>query len=107
MFKGPPKQLSAYSSAVYFPQLFKDPIFIARFKEKWNIYKTLWKEHIPNYVDQLYLQIHKSAERNEQMWPEWHKFNKFGEISYKELIDKLKESFIEQVEWMDKEIVKM
>lgn len=98
------KKWSIKDSAIYFPQLFKDTSFIKRLKEKWANYKSVWVEKIPDYVDQLYQNIHKSAERNEQMWPKWEKGNKYGRISYKELVDKLKESFLEQLEWMDREI---
>ena len=98
------KKWSIKDSAIYFPQLFKDSYFITRLKEKWANYKVIWEERIPDYVDHLYQQIHKSAERNEQMWPNWHKGNQYGQISYKELVDKLKEAFFEQVDWMDGEI---
>lgn len=98
---------SVKNSAVYFPQLFKDPVFITRLKEKWDTYKSLWKEHIPEYINQQYKKIHKSAERNEQMWPEWHKLNQYGKITYKELIENMINSFILQIEWMDGEIGKM
>ena len=98
---------SVKNSAVYFPQLFKDPVFITRFKEKWEMYKSLWKEHIPDYINQQYKKIHKSAERNEQMWPEWHKLNQYGKITYKELIENMINSFNSQIEWMDGEIGKM
>jgi hypothetical protein len=101
------KKWSVKNSAVYFPQLFKDPVFITRFKEKWDIYKSLWKEHIPDYINQQYKKIHKSAERNEQMWSEWHYLNKFGKITYKELIENMIKSFKLQIEWMDGEIRKM
>lgn len=98
------KKWTVKNTALYFPQLFKDPIFINRLKEKWGIYRKCWEERVPNYVDQLYQQIHRSAERNEQMWPNWHNLNKYGKISYKQLVDNIKDSFLVQLQWMDEQI---
>lgn len=61
---GPPWDFDAYSfgqygvrcflckdDAMYYKQLFKDPVFVDCVREKWNRYKSVWQSEIPEYID--------------------------------------------------------
>lgn len=117
---GPPWDFDAYSfgqygvrcflckeDAMYYKQLFKDPVFVDCVKEKWNRYKTNWQKEIPMYIDRQYDYIHRAAERNEVMWPDWLELNKYPDVSYKQLVEDMKSFFITQTDWMDEQISQM
>lgn len=93
-------------TALYFENLFKDPYFVKRMKEKWAEYKPLWLDRIPKFIDSQYQLIRRAAERNDKMWPEFCPETKADEKSYEQNVMEMKEAFIKQVEWMDESIKK-
>lgn len=95
------------NSTFYYEKLFNDPEFVKRVKEKWALYKPLWEEKIPVFIDEQYEIIHKAAERNEIIWSDWHTCNLYGEVSYKELVEEMKENYIIQLNWMNEQIEKL
>lgn len=90
--------------ALYFNKLFKDPTFVRQVKEKWSNILPIWKDCIPKYIDEQYARIFRSAKRNERMWSQWHQVNKYPETSYEQLVAKMKDSFKEQLSFMDEQI---
>ncbi|UTC48243.1 CotH kinase family protein [Treponema vincentii] len=98
------RKFYAKSDAFYYSQLFKDPYFVNRVKEKWRIYKTKWRDRIPTFIDAQYKLIHNAAERNETLWTDWHKVNQYPEKTYHQLVLDIKQAFIDQLEWMGSEI---
>lgn len=90
--------------ALYYHQLFKDPVFIERLKEKWKNYKPLWEKEIPQFIDSQYDAIHKAAERNEILWPDWHPVNSYPSKTYKQCVEEMKDAFVRQLNWMDYQI---
>ena len=110
---GPPWDVDAWSfgtyglkvfwakdNSLYFNLLFKDPVFINRVKEKWDRYKKVWSEQIPKYIDEQYNKIHRSAKRNEMIWPDWI----VPSSSYEQSVQEMKETYITQLNWMDEQI---
>lgn len=93
----------AKDNSLYFNMLFKDPVFIKRVKEKWNKYKKVWSEQIPNYIDEQYHTIYRSAKRNEMIWPDWI----VPASSYEQSVQEMKEAFVTQLNWMDEQINNM
>lgn len=111
---GPPWDFDAHTFGVYgehriflnrptfwFYWMMKDPVFVERLKEKWKIYKTLWIEHIPSFIDELYIQIYQSALRNEQMWPDWYPMYGYPIKDYLTLIEEMKVFFEAQINYVD------
>lgn len=84
---------------IYFYKLLKEPFFVSRLKEKWGIYKDVWRRDIPIFIDATYKRIRRSALRNELMWPEWHSI--FSYKNYDECVDEMKNNFIRQVDYMN------
>lgn len=114
---GPPWDFDAWSfgqlgtcvfytkfNSSYFSFLFEDSQFVKRVKEKWNSYMPTFETRIPGYIDGVVTEIRRSAYRNEQMWPDWHSINEFPETSYDELIADMKNSLMEQLYWMERQI---
>lgn len=97
----------AKTSGLYFYKLFNNDTFVKRVKEKWNLYKPIWEEQIPAYMDYLYNKVKRSAKRNELMWPNWHTVNCYPEKSYDQLYEEMKQSFFRQLEYMNNEIRKL
>lgn len=89
---------------LYYNSLLKDKFFVNRLKEKWANYKRIWLDKIPTFIDNQYMTIRRAAERNDIMWPEWCPENKAGSRTYKESVDFMKTSLIEQIYWMDLKI---
>lgn len=92
------------SGTLYYNSLLKDPYFVNRLKEKWAVYKHVWMEKIPIYIDSQYQIIRRAAERNDQMWPEWCPENMAHERTYRQSVDAMKDAFVDQVNWMDAKI---
>ncbi len=113
---GPPWDLDAWTlgmrgknvfyakDSFYYAKLFKDPVFVSRVKEKWELLYPIWKEEIPVFIDEQYEIIHRGAERNDNLWNDWHPLWSYPEKNYKQIILEMKEAFLKQLEWMNLEI---
>ena len=95
--------LFAYDYTWCYKRLLKDPFVIKRLKEKWSKYYILWKDYIPGYIDQQFKLIHKSALRNEKMWPNWL----VSSNTYEYHVEEMKKVFISQLNWMNDYIVNL
>lgn len=115
---GPPWDFDAYSFgtgglnyfhcskvAFYFRNLFKDKLFVNRIKEKWGKYLETWMNDIPAFIDKQYLWIKNAASRNEVLWPRYDPHPIYGEETFKESIEHMKYSLIEQLIWMNNSIM--
>lgn len=98
------KKFWANKTTLYFNYLFKDPAFVAIVKSKWRKYKQDWMTKIPLYIDEQYEKIYRSALRNEKMWTKWNGLNYYGIKTYEEIVEDMKSSFMEQLQWMDQQI---
>ncbi len=73
-FKGDSKFLLAdhvatgSERALWYPQLFRDPKFKAKAKEKWNSYYSAFQT-IPSFIDNEAAIIAKSVAMNNVLWP--------------------------------------
>lgn len=61
----------------------------------------MWEAKIPEFINEKYIEIRRSALRNEVMWPEWIPFFNVEQKSYENIIDDMKKSFIDQLNFMD------
>jgi hypothetical protein len=62
--------LNNNSHAKFFSKFFQDPIFLAKYKEKWNkMYYGIVS--IPDFIDDMARKLEKSAKQNFQTW--WYK----------------------------------
>ena len=91
-------------TALYFENLFKDPYFVNRMKEKWAVYKSIWLDSIPKFIDTQFDYIHRSALRNDKMWPDFCPETMASEKSYEQNVEDMKDAFYKQLDWMDTSI---
>lgn len=114
---GPPWDFDAWSfglygtshfyctkTAFYYENLLKDPFFINRLKEKWAIYKPIWLDKIPKFIDDQYQLIKRAALRNDKMWPNFCPETMADTKTYEQNVMEMKDAFIKQIEWMDHSI---
>ena len=73
-------------------------------KEKWAVYYPLWRERIPQFIDDQMLYIYRSALRNEQMWPDWTSVNHYPDEDYDDYVEDMIDAFIEQIDWLNEQI---
>lgn len=112
---GPPWDFDAWSfgcvkyeywltkeSSLWLEQLFKDPLFVTRVKEKWDVYKKIWRTEGIDYMNNQYDRIFKAAKRNNTMWTEW--CWAYQDMSFEESVEKMRQSIIHRIEWMDERI---
>lgn len=93
----PPGSFSCIYTSLYYKYLFRDSFFIERLKQKWNSIKEVWKEKIPLFIDRQYDEIHRSAERNEIMFPHWL----YPNGNYNSKIMEMRENFLDEIDWLD------
>lgn len=89
-------------SSLWLEQLFKDPLFVTRVKEKWDVYKKIWRTEGIDYMNNQYDRIFKAAKRNNTMWTEW--CWAYQDMSFEESVEKMRQSIIHRIEWMDERI---
>ena len=84
----------------YYHYLFQDPVFVAKVKERWAIYKSKLMEGdqtFLNYMQEIINQISKSASRDLKYWENDY-FTFSGETA------KVKSGFKGKIRWMDIQI---
>ena len=91
-------------NAFYIPYLVQDPVFLERAREKWSNYKEVWLNNIGKYIENQFELIHRSAERNEKMWPDYHPLNLLDERTYSEHTKEMWNALRDQIIWMDERL---
>ncbi|MBR1469491.1 MAG: CotH kinase family protein, partial [Prevotella sp.] len=87
--------------AVYYDQLLKDPVFVARLKERWQEYKPQMQT-IPDYIRAQAKVIKPSAELNNTLWPISSRVNGDETLAYDEAVARMITYFNAKLEWFDK-----
>ena len=88
---------------IYYGRLFQDPVFKARAKERWNLLKEGFME-IPAFIDAEAERIRSSESMNHILWPVTSNVNKDIDLTFDEAVSKMKKSYTDKLEWMDKTI---
>jgi len=86
----------------YYKYLFKDPVFVAKVKERWAIYRSnlLGNDQYPaflDYMQEISTLIERSAKRDINYWGN-ENFTLNGEVS------RVKNGFKSKLSWMDSQI---
>ena len=86
----------------WYDRLFKDPVFVARVKERFNFFYSHMNDILAHVnADAQYLKY--SAEENNDVWhllnvKTWSNYNIWG--SYQNEVQELKEWFVTRMEWL-------
>ena len=90
-------------STLYYDILFNDPVFVAAVKERWNKHENRFRE-IPAFIQAEADRIANSEELNHKMWPVTKDTNGDIDLSFAEAIARMKTSYEQKLEFMDREI---
>ena len=90
-------------STLYYDALFEDPTFVATVKERWNKHLPRFRE-IPAFIQAEADKIRNSEEMNHQMWPVTQNTNEDINLSFAEAVARMKQSYEQKLEFMDREI---
>lgn len=88
---------------IYYGRLFDDPVFKARAKERWNMLKAGFEE-IPAFIEDEADRIRSSESMNHILWPVTKNVNKDISLSFDEAVIKMKNSYVDKMNWMDQTI---
>lgn len=80
-------------NALYYKYLFKDPLFVARVKERWPLYVSKLY-NMPDYIESQIESISRSMMRDSSLWPEaGGPYNGDASLSTAEASARLKSSY--------------
>lgn len=88
---------------VYYGRLFQDTQFRKIVKRKWNAQKNDYI-NLTNYIDQLHNQLAASDRIDSALCKRWASNNEDPRLSFDEAIDRVKTAYIQQINWLDKQI---
>ena len=91
--------------SLWYKKLFTDPVFNARVKERWASYKTAL-EGIPEFIDTEASKIQVSAKSNWKIWTISGSNNRDESLPWGDAVSKLKQTYIDRLNWLDSEIQK-
>lgn len=94
------------SSSLYYGRLFQDSRFVAKVKERWEIYKDEY-EKLPEYIRSEAERISGSEHMNHQMWPISQTVNGDESMSFEKAVERMISSYKGKFNWMDTEITRM
>lgn len=99
-------QVFRCNKAQYYGELFKEPGFVARVKEKWPAYRARLDENggMEGYLDELYSVVKYSARRDHQMWP-WTSYQVPRTVD--EQYDIIKAGITAKLDWLGEQIAAM
>ena len=102
---GRTRQWAGADKTMYYPALLKDPDFRARMVERWDAQKDALKE-LPAYLDGMAEQLSLSETYNWALWaiPTTQNENGDEQISFRDAVSRMKESFLAKWSWMDSHI---
>ena len=91
---------------LYYPALFEDAEFVSKVKERWPAAKTKF-DKIADFIDTEAAKIRNSDKINIAMWPISKRVNGDETMSFDEAVARLKKSYTDKLNWLDKQIQAM
>ena len=95
---------------IYYNRLFQDPVFVEEVKRRWDSYKYLFSE-VPDYIRDVASYIRRSNDTDYTMWPlsahEFGSVNGDSELSFDDAINRIINSYISKLDWLDEQITNM
>lgn len=105
-FRSTTSSIFRANKGIYYGQMFKDPKFIAKVKERWAILLPKFKT-IPDYIDEESKKLKLSDQVNIKLWPITKKVNLDEEFTYEEAIQSMKDCFNTKLQFIDEKIKAM
>ena len=94
--------------SLYYVQLFKDPEFVRKVKERWARFKPLFDE-ITNVIISDGLFLHNSSEINDDLWSlkNFNNINEDNAYSFDDAIRRMSGVYANRLRWLDGQIINM
>lgn len=94
--------------ALWYPQFFKDPIFVSKVKERWMKFKPLFDE-IPSLIEEKRSSLATSAELNDEMWSLQNStdINADESMSFIDALGAMYNRYNDRLNWLDNQIKNM
>ena len=91
--------------SLYYTQLFKDPEFVKKVKERWAIFKPLFEE-ITDVIIADGLFLHNSSEINDDLWSlkNYDNLNEDNAYSFDDAIRRMSSIYENRLRWLDGQI---
>lgn len=93
-------------NTLYYPRLFKNAVFVARVKERWAMFKNKF-DQIPAFIESEARRISQSEKMNHSMWPITQSVNEDENLTFEEAVQRMKSSYEQKLQWLDKAIKNM
>ena len=94
----------------YFADLVKyDPVFKAKLLERWNEYKYVWKNGLPDYIDMMADSIRLSESYNDTRWAENKSLTNYRQngdynLTFDQAVEAMKTAFYRRWDWIDQNL---
>ena len=89
--------------AIYYGRLFEDSEFNSLVKKKWQRQKTKFEE-VGKFIDTLGEKLYESDKLNHIMWPISSTVNGDEDMEYETAVSRMKDAFLDKLNWMDTKI---
>lgn len=91
--------------ALYYPQFMKDPVYVARLKERWTLLKPKFVQ-VLDFIDAEAKRIRNSEKMNYAMWPisDDRNVNFDIHLTFDEAVARLRSIYEQKLNWMDEAI---
>ena len=90
---------------MWFPQLFKDPVFVKTVKERWAIFKPSFEE-ISILIEKEAARLATSVELNDELWILNNSLNINGDerMSHRDAAINMRKNYDNRIKWFDAQI---
>ena len=92
--------------AIYFGRLFQDEAFVARVKERWEMFKPRF-ETVSAYIASEAERLAPSAAINSKMWPIDVVVNQDENLSFEAAVNRMRTSYESKVRWLNNYITNL
>jgi hypothetical protein len=93
---------------LYYPQLFQDPVFVKKVRERWLKFKPFFDE-IPDIITAEGTRLFDSAALDDEMWnlKNFENLNEDNQLAYVDAVAKMRAFFIARMNWLHTQILYM
>lgn len=94
--------------AIWYPQLFKDPVFVYKVKARWDVFKPSF-EQIITLMKDMRNKLTISAELNDEMWSllTVESINGDEHLTYYDAVERMITNYQNRLKWLDRQIKNM
>ena len=94
--------------ALYYAQLFKDPVFVSKVRERWRRFKPAFEE-VTEIILETGSSLSVSAELDDAMWSllNFNTRNEDEKLAYMDAIRRISSNYNQRLNWLDQQITNL